>query len=199
MITFIDVNSSKPYSFFNHLYKNASENHQDNIEAICISSYDTRNSEVNSRYVNLKYIYGDKWVFFTNYNSPKNQEFKNHSQISCVFFWHNINTKIRIKAKVSKLDKESSDKHFSSRSEDKNALAISSNQSKKIFSYEQVIKNYKTVLNSSKNLFERPEYWGGYYFIPYYFEFWTGHDSRINKRLAFDLCDDEWKESILQP
>ena len=61
MITFIDVNSSNPTVFL-IIYKNASENHQDNIEAICISSYDTRNSEVNSRYVNLKYIYGDKWA-----------------------------------------------------------------------------------------------------------------------------------------
>ena len=199
MISFINLNSSKPYNVFNDLYNNALDSQQENIEAVCISSYDNQSNEVNSRYVNLKYVNNDKWVFFTNYESPKNQEFRTHSQISCVFFWHRINTQIRIKAKVSKLDKESSDKHFSSRSEDKNALAISSNQSKKIISYEQVVKNYKVVLSSGDNLFERPKYWGGYYFIPYHFEFWTGHDSRINKREVFDNTDGLWKHSFLQP
>ena len=199
MINFIDLNSSKPYQVFEDLYKNALENQQDNIDAICISSYDKDSSEVNSRYVNLKYIKDNKWVFFTNYDSPKNQEFKTHSQISCIFFWHNTNTQIRIKAQISKLDYESSDEHFFARSKDKNALAISSDQSQKIISYEQVVKNYKAVLNSGRNLSQRPENWGGYYFIPYYFEFWTGHESRINKRLAFDLNNNVWEESILQP
>ena len=199
MINFINLNSSKPYQVFEDLYKNALENEEDNIDAICISSYNKDSREVNSRYVNLKYIEGNKWVFFTNYDSPKNQEFKTHSQISCIFFWHNTNIQIRIKAKVSKLDKESSDKHYCARSEDKNALAISSNQSKKIISYEQVVKNYKEVLNSANDLFERPEYWGGYYFIPYYFEFWEGHESRINKREVYEKSDDSWQHLILQP
>lgn len=199
MISFINLNSSKPYNVFNDLYNNALDSQQENIEAVCISSYNNQSNEVNSRYVNLKYVNKDKWVFFTNYESPKNQEFRTHSQISCVFFWHRINTQIRIKAKVSKLDKESSDKHFCSRSEDKNALAISSDQSQKIISYEQVVKNYKAVLNSGSNLFKRPENWGGYYFIPYYFEFWTGHESRINKREVFDNTDGIWKHSFLQP
>ena len=28
---------------------------------------------------------------------------------------------------------------------------------------------------------KRPEYWGGYDFIPYSFEFWTGENNRLNK------------------
>ena len=199
MINFIDLNSSKPYQVFEDLYKNALENQQDNIDAICISSYDNCKSEVNSRYVNLKYIEGNKWIFFTNYESPKNQQFKTHSQISCIFFWHKTNTQIRIKAVISKLDYESSDKHFFTRSKNKNALAISSDQSQKIISYEQVIKNYNTVLNSGSNLFKRPNNWGGYYFIPYYFEFWEGHESRINKREVYEKSDDSWQHLILQP
>ena len=44
-----------------------------------------------------------------------------------------------------------------------------------------------------------PEYWGGYSFTPYYFEFWKGHESRINKREVFDQIDGVWKQSFLQP
>ena len=44
-----------------------------------------------------------------------------------------------------------------------------------------------------------PEFWGGYSFTPYYFEFWEGHESRLNKREAYEKSDDSWKHLILQP
>ena len=44
-----------------------------------------------------------------------------------------------------------------------------------------------------------PKYWGGYSFTPYYFEFWEGHESRINKRVVFDKIDGLWKKLYLQP
>ena len=95
------------------------------------------------------------------------------------------NIQIRLKGKVYKLETEASDKHFNSRSIQKNALALSSEQSKEISSYDDVIKKYKKVLNKIKNLdhIVRPDYWGGYFFIPYYFEFWEGSDFRLNKRV----------------
>ena len=48
---------------------------------------------------------------------------------------------------------------------------ISSNQSSKIDSYESVVRNYEEALNMINENTERPEYWGGFTFTPYYFEF----------------------------
>ena len=45
----------------------------------------------------------------------------------------------------------------------------------------QVKENYNKSLNKD-DLKKCPNYWGGYSFKPYYFEFWSGHESRINKR-----------------
>ena len=45
----------------------------------------------------------------------------------------------------------------------------------------------------------RPYFWGGFSFIPYYFEFWQGHKNRLNKRRVFEQQDDEWIERLLQP
>ena len=86
-----------------------------------------------------------------------------------------------MKAQIKKTTKEFNQKYFFDRSKEKNALAISSNQSKQIDSYSQVIDNYNRSLESD-DLKKCPEYWGGYSFIPYYFEFLEGHESRINKR-----------------
>ena len=69
---------------------------------------------------------------------------------------------------------------------------------KKIVSYNQVKENYNKSLKND-DLKKCPEYWGGFSFIPYYFEFWEGHESRINKRAVFNMIDDVWKQSFLQP
>ncbi|MDA8816479.1 pyridoxamine 5'-phosphate oxidase family protein [Gammaproteobacteria bacterium] len=169
-----------------------------NIEAICISSYSSGNKEVNARYVNLKIIDGKEFIFFSNYNSPKSIDFNSHNQITALIYWNNINVQIRMKAKIKRTTDKFNQKYFFHRSKEKNALAISSNQSKPIDSYNQVKENYNRSLESD-DLKKCPEYWGGYSFIPYYFEFWEGHESRINKREVFDKTDGIWKHSFLQP
>jgi pyridoxamine 5'-phosphate oxidase len=192
------LNNSAPYKKFKHYLSKALKNNQHNMDAILIASYDKFNNEVDARYVNLKYINNDKWIFFTNYNSPKAQQFINHDQISAVIYWPIVNIQIRMKAVIKKTTKDISENHFKKRAREKNAIAISSNQSSKIESYELVEKNYKDVLNS-QNLELCPDFWGGYEFTPHHIEFWEGSANRLNKRELFIFNDDCWNKYILQP
>ena len=198
MIKFSKLNEEMPYQLLKEKYNEAVDAGQKNIEAISISSYNKEINEVDSRYLNLKFIYKDEFIFFTNYHSPKASSFNSHSQIAALLYWSSINVQIRMKAQIKKTSNEFNQKYFFDRSEEKNALAISSNQSKPIESYSQVKENYNKSLESD-NLKKCPEYWGGYSFVPYYFEFWTGHESRINKREVFDKIDGIWNHSFLQP
>ena len=198
MFRLTNLNNSTPYKLIEKYYNLALNKNEEHIEAISISSYSSEKNEVDSRFVNLKMIDNDEFIFFSNYQSPKASQFLSNNQIAAVFFWRTINVQIRMKAKIKKLPSEVSDKYFLERSKDKNALAISSRQSQKISSYEDVIKNYNLVLDKS-NLEIRPDYWGGYSFTPYYFEFWEGHESRLNKREAYEKSGDSWKHLILQP
>lgn len=195
----IKLNDSKPYTVFRNYYESAIKNNQTSHDAISISSFNSLSNEVESRFVNLKYIDGEKWTFFSNYNSNKADNFKEHNQISALIYWNSINVQIRMKALIYKTSSKFSDKHFSTRTLEKNALAISSDQSKIINSYDDVVKNYRTTLNKKDLLMQRPIFWGGYSFIPYYFEFWEGNDSRLNKREVFIQQDDLWINQILQP
>ena len=199
MITFINPSTEKPYIRFQSLYQDALANDQRGIEAISVSSYDLKTNEVEARYVNLKYINDNEWIFFSNYNSPKAQQFVSHSQISALIFWPSINAQIRIKASISKTSIEFSDEHFKGRTKEKNALAISSNQSQRIDSFDEVTKNFYLAFDSLTPDTARPNHWGGFSFIPYYFEFWQGHKNRLNKRHVFEQKDDEWVERLLQP
>lgn len=198
MIEFNDLNLEKPYQLFKKKYDEALNAGEKGIEAIIISSFNKEINEVDSRYVNLKFISNDEFIFFSNYDSPKASSFNSHNQIAALFYWPSINVQIRMRAKIKKTSNEFNQKYFFDRSAEKNALAISSNQSKPINSYNQVRENHKKSLKYD-NLKKCPEYWGGYSFTPYYFEFWRGHESRINKREVFDQIDGVWKQSFLQP
>ena len=198
MIQFNNLNQEIPYLIFKAKYDEALSLGQKGIEAISISSYNPKIYEVDSRYVNLKFITQDEFIFFSNYNSPKASSFNSHNQIAALVYWPSINVQIRMRAKIKKTTNEYNQKYFFDRSKEKNALAISSNQSKQIDSFNQVKENYNKSLKND-DLKKCPEYWGGYSFTPYYFEFWEGHESRLNKREVYEKNDDSWKHLILQP
>lgn len=197
MIDIKNISKEEPYIVFVDEYNKALKRKQSTIEAICISTIDQTSSKVFSRMVNLKYIINNEWIFFTNYESPKACQIATNDNIAALFYWPTTKTQIRINATISKTESKFSDAHFSKRSNEKNALAISSKQSKKILSYQEVLKEYKSVFN--KNNLSRPSYWGGFSFKPYYFEFWEGHESRINKRKIYELQGSAWKQHFLQP
>ncbi len=199
MIKFMNLSEERPYKEFKELYNKAIDKKQSAIEAVSISSYNNELNEVESRFVNLKYIFKDEWIFFSNYNSAKSKSFKLHPQISAVFYWKKINTQVRIKAKIYKTSEEFSDKHFASRSAEKNALAISSNQSRPIDSFDDIRAKYLETLDNKNLLQTRPSYWGGYSFKPYSFEFWTGHDFRLNKRSLYQKNKENWDYYLLEP
>ena len=198
MIVFKDLPEVEPYQQFQEDYLDAEKANQPLIHAIAISSFNRTLNEVESRFVNLKYIEGEEWIFFSNYNSPKAKSFQSHDQISAMFYWSTTNVQIRMKANIKETNKERSDEHFKSRQKEKNALAIASNQSQRISSFE-IVKSKFTETLENADLGKRPDYWGGFSFIPYYFEFWRGSDFRLNHRKAFSKAEDGWESSILEP
>lgn len=198
MIEFSNISDQEPYQKLHSLYQSALSKGQQVIEAMCISSYSKDEKEVDARFVNLNCVEQDKLIFYTNYISPKSIQFRSHNQIALTLYWTSINVQIRIKGRVSVLDKSTSDNHFEKRDYRKNALAIASKQSKEIDTYEDFMDIYHNIL-ANNDLKKRPDYWGGYSVLPYYFEFWEGHESRINKRIAYNLNGKDWKSSFLQP
>ena len=197
-IKFINNNLEQPYVTLRNLYKKALLAKQKSIQAIAISSYNETTREISSRFVNLKFVDNGKFVFFTNYNSPKSKDFLNHSQISALIYWPVIDTQIRFKAKIRKTSKDFNRKYFLSRPNEKNALAISSNQSEEIQTFQEVHSKYKHTLKT-KNLSECPDHWGGFIFKPYQIEFWKGDKHRLNKRDLYIRRGNAWKHVILEP
>jgi len=198
MIKFKNNSNEVPYVILRNKYEAAQTKNQNSIEAISIASYCNKNKIVDSRYVNLKIIDNKNFIFFSNYESQKAQQFRSHDQISILIYWNSINIQIRMKAKIKKTSLKYNDLYFIKRSKEKNALALSSEQSKETYSYEKIKDNYFFTLKNA-DLKRCPEYWGGYSFIPYEFEFWEGHEYRLNKRDLYKKEKNTWNHFILQP
>ena len=198
MIKFNNLNQAVPFLLFKEKYDNALDAGQKAIEAISISSYNKNIREVDSRYVNLKFILNDEFIFFSNYNSPKASSFSSHNQIAALIYWSSINIQIRMKAEIKQTSYEYNQKYFFERGIEKNALAISSDQSKPIDSFKQVEEKYKHSLKND-DLKTCPEYWGGFAFTPYEIEFWEGNKFRLNKRNLYKKEDNKWFHYILEP
>ena len=86
MIDIKNINKEGPYLILQKKYLEALDAGQENIEAISISTYNSDKDEVDSRFVNLKIIKNEDFIFFTNYNSPKSLAFKNKNQVSVLIF-----------------------------------------------------------------------------------------------------------------
>ncbi|MDB3996986.1 pyridoxamine 5'-phosphate oxidase family protein [Gammaproteobacteria bacterium] len=198
MIKFKNLKEDAPYLIFKNKYDEALMSGQVNAQAVAISSFNHQKNEVDARFVNLKFVSMDKFIFFSNYNSPKSYDFNSHNQISATFYWSAINVQIRMKAKINKTSVQFNNTYFKDRSKNKNALAISSNQSKEISSYDEVLLKYDNT-KKIKNLLACPSYWGGFSFVPYYFEFWEGDESRINKRNVYKKNNEDWEHFMLEP
>ena len=198
MIKFININQSIPYIMFRDKYIEATNAEQENANAMAISSFNSLSKESNSRYVNLNIIEKDRFIFFTNYLSPKAKEFEMNNQVSALIFWPKINMQIRMKCHISQTSSEYNNTYFTRRSPKKNALAISSNQSKQIDSFDLVKKNYYEVLQNN-DLKKCPKYWGGFALIPYEIEFWEGDKFRLNKRTLYKKNKNHWDHFILEP
>lgn len=198
MISFNNPCKTKPYKVFKEKYESALKLKQNSIEAIHIASYSKKLNVVDSRIVNLKMINEDGFIFFTNYKSPKAHQFKEHDQIAATLFWDTINTQIRMKGKIKKTSKKFNNQYFLSRNRSKNAVAIFSNQSQKISSYDKVIKKVDFSFQEGDK-YKCPNHWGGFVFCPYSFEFWEGHKYRVNKRRLFEKINNKWIISILEP
>lgn len=201
MINFNELSSpEEPFRIFKEHYLNALQEKQSAVEAIVISSIGINMEYADARYVNLKYVTNDSLIFFSNYQSNKASQFNEYknSMVSAVIYWDALNIQIRMRGHINQCSNDFSDSHFHGRGDSKNALAISSKQSKKINNYEDVIKNYQLTLDEG-NLSKRPVYWGGYEIKPVYFEFWQAHKFRLNKREVYEKVNNDWNYYFLQP
>lgn len=154
------------------------------------------------RVVLLKEMLDNKFVFFTNYHSPKGDEMKRDSRVCLNFFWQQNFRQVRIEGTIQKINRDRSIDYFHSRPRGSQISALSSQQSSVLNDRSDLEQKVKMLEQRYENQeIPCPEHWGGYEVTPKLFEFWIGMPSRLHHRVQFLLNNDtkEWTSSILQP
>ena len=104
-----------------------------------------------------------------------------------------------MKANIKETNKERSDEPLSIKTKRKKCTCDCFKSVPYQFTSFETVKSKFTETLENADLGKRPDYWGGFSFTPYYFEFWRGSDFRLNHRNAFSKAEDGWESSILEP
>ena len=154
----------------------------------------------SSRFVLVRKVDGDGFVFFTNYRSDKATSFSLSPKVSLTFGWLPLHRQVRVHGLVEVAKDEESDDYFSQRPRGHQIGAWASPQG-------QVISDRKTLEGRYREISERfgdgpiprPEHWGGYRIRPTMIEFWQGRPDRLHDRLRYSWSNDRWILQRLAP
>jgi pyridoxamine 5'-phosphate oxidase len=155
----------------------------------------------SSRIVLLKALDGNKFIFYTNYQSKKGRELEQNPACALTFFWPEIERQVRIEGTAERVDTSMSEQYFQSRPRGSQIGAWASPQSTIIKDRHILDERARQIEKrfEQEKILPRPNQWGGYQIDPLQIEFWQGRQSRLHDRIQFTKVDGEWKMNRLAP
>ena len=154
---------------------------------------------IRQRFVLLKGVSEDGFVFFTNYNSDKAAALAQNDRSSMLFPWNELDRQVSVSGKVEKIAESESDAYFAARPRASQVAAWTSQQSQPIASRGALEAEYQATLErfDGKDV-ARPPHWGGFKLVPERIEFWQGGEDRLHDRFVYQYTNG-WSRSRLQP
>jgi len=154
---------------------------------------------IRQRFVLLKGVSADGFVFFTNYNSDKAAALAQNDRSSMLFPWNELDRQVSVSGKVEKIAESESDAYFAARPRASQIAAWTSEQSQPIASRGALEAQYQATLERFDGSdVPRPRHWGGFRLVPERIEFWQGGEDRLHDRFVYQYTNG-WSRSRLQP
>ena len=154
---------------------------------------------IRQRFVLLKGVSEDGFVFFTNYNSDKAAALAQNDRSSMLFPWNELDRQVSVSGKVEKIAESESDDYFAARPRASQIAAWTSQQSQPIASRGALEAQYQATLERFDGSdVPRPPHWGGFRLVPERIEFWQGGEDRLHDRFVYQYTNG-WSRLRLQP
>ena len=154
---------------------------------------------IRQRFVLLKGVSEDGFVFFTNYNSDKAAALAQNDRSSMLFPWNELDRQVSVSGKVEKIAETESDAYFAARPRASQIAAWTSQQSQPIASRGELEAQYQATLERfDGGDVPRPGHWGGFKLVPERIEFWQGGEDRLHDRFVYHYANG-WSRLRLQP
>ena len=198
-----DILESKNWlTVWHHYYDPEEKLEQNDPNAICVSSVDTEGMP-NGRYVLLKDVSENGFLFYTNLKSQKGKELFGSKKGALTWWSRAQNKSVRVQGSVNQVSDEVANNYWSTRKEDAKISAILSKQSEEVTSRDQLESEFKKLkAEYAGKEIPRPDHWSGVIIRPQKIEFWEATDeytSRLHNRFVFELQNDKWITKRLYP
>lgn len=152
-----------------------------------------------ARAVLLKGLEAGKFVFYSNYNSRKAAHLSANPHVSMHFPWFSMQRQVSILGEVTRVEESLAEEYFQSRPYLSRIGAWASEQSQPLDSRESLEKSFLEAREKFGEHPPKPPHWGGYYMHPRSIEFWQGGPNRLHDRFLYQLVEEQWKITRLNP
>ena len=190
-----------PLELFGDWYEEAKKNELNDPNAMSLATVDI-NGIPSVRIVLLKGFDVDGFVFYTNLQSRKANEFKNNPNVAVCFHWKSLQRQVRIEGQVSKVSDKEADEYFKSRARLSRLGAWASKQSEILESRDHLLARLKTFEEKyDGETIPRPGHWSGNRIAAKKIEFWEDGEFRLHDRFIFERqsIDGPWTKARLYP
>ena len=190
-----------PLELFADWYEEAKKNELNDPNAMSLATVDI-NGIPSVRIVLLKGFDVDGFVFYTNLQSRKANEFMNNPNVAVCFHWKSLQRQVRIEGQVSKISDKEADEYFKSRARLSRLGAWASKQSEILESRDHLLARLKTFEEKyDGETIPRPSHWSGNRIAAKKIEFWEDGEFRLHDRFIFERqsIDGPWTKARLYP
>ena len=167
--------------------------------AVCISTIN-QDGFPEGRFVDLKALDEQGFVFCTNLDSSKGKHIQFNAKVAMSCWWDHIGLQVRVVGYAEPICEQAATAFWQSRNKEAQMATLCCQQSKELKSESQLFERFAAVSEKHTSAaIPKPSNWGGFVVRPVSIEFLTFRESRLHLRELFRLNDKQWQKSLLQP
>lgn len=166
---------------------------------MCVSTVDA-SGEPHARFLDLKTVRPDGFIFCTSYASPKGRHLEANRNVSLTFWWDHIGRQVRVLGAATRIADSEADAFFAERGRKAQLASWAFAQSATLRAGDTRASQVTAVREQFGNgAIPRPPQWGGYLVAPRRIEFMRFDADRAHERILYERHNSTWLVSELQP
>ncbi|MFM7141697.1 MAG: pyridoxamine 5'-phosphate oxidase [Alphaproteobacteria bacterium] len=168
-------------------------------EAMALATADRR-GRPSVRFVLLKGVDPDGFVFYTNADSRKGGELAANPRASLAFYWQPLARQVRVEGRIERVTDAEADAYWATRPRESRFAGSVSRQSRPLRSRADLVARWrKLVRETGDGEIPRPRNWTGFRLVPDAIELWRERPHRLHEREFFERTRTGWKRTLLDP